>query len=337
MLKYSETAALVASWTRISIYSTDLPGSAYRQLPNPDDYLLHGLNLYTYSQSPWRLSQRRWAYEPPAGLSVSELGAGLLSWQFVFAYGLLSSRTLKQWYGIDHNASPREDLAKHGDAAVRSGKITQKQLDMLKRNESAHANSVENYALFAAALGFATFAGVKPHLINRAGLLYTVARFAYGVVYIFIDHDVWSQIRGVTWWTGSNWCNFAYALTPNAQVGSRVIAAPGAKIRTHYKLNSSTNLWDQKLYVNGQLVSSVSTSQGQKGDIFYVSTECAVRPCAAAPAHSWEDISVILSSPNPDWKRSGSWNYGATGGEMATADGGKTWTFSKLNIPSTNP
>ncbi|KAI0439124.1 hypothetical protein F4803DRAFT_63467 [Xylaria telfairii] len=140
------------------------------------------------------------------GLSVANWAPGLLSWQFVFAYGLLSSRTLKQWYGIDHNASPREDLAKYGNAAVQSGKITQKQLNMLKRNESAHANSVENYTLFVAAMGFATFAGVEPHLINRAGLLYTVARFTYGAVYIFIDHDFWSQIRGLTWWTGNLSC-----------------------------------------------------------------------------------------------------------------------------------
>ncbi|KAI1742403.1 hypothetical protein F4680DRAFT_412121 [Xylaria scruposa] len=141
-----------------------------------------------------------------AGLSAANWAPGLLSWQFFFAYGLLSSRTLKQWYGIDHNSSPREDLAKYGDAAVRSGKITQKQLAMLKRNESAHANSVENYTLFVAAMGFATFAGVEPHLVNRAGLLYVVARFAYGAVYIFIDHDVWSQIRGITWWTGNISC-----------------------------------------------------------------------------------------------------------------------------------
>ncbi|KAI0968479.1 hypothetical protein F4678DRAFT_443109 [Xylaria arbuscula] len=141
-----------------------------------------------------------------AGLSAPNWAPALLSWQFFFAYGLLSSRTLKQWYGIDHNSSPREDLAKYGDSAVRSGKITQKQLAMLKRNESAHANSVENYTLFVAAMGFATFAGVEPHLINRAGLLYTTARLAYGAVYIFIDHDLWSQLRGITWWTGNLSC-----------------------------------------------------------------------------------------------------------------------------------
>ncbi|KAI1296004.1 hypothetical protein F5Y03DRAFT_371080 [Xylaria venustula] len=141
-----------------------------------------------------------------AGLSAPNWAPALLSWQFFFAYGLMSSRTLKQWYGIDHNSSPREDLAKYGDSAVRSGKITQKQLAMLKRNESAHANSVENYTLFVAAMGFATFAGVEPHLINRAGLLYATARIAYGAVYILIDHDLWSQLRGITGWTGNLSC-----------------------------------------------------------------------------------------------------------------------------------
>lgn len=49
-----------------------------------------------------------------------------LCFHFVFAYGLLSSQTLKQWYGTDHNESPRHDLDKYGAEAVRSGKITQR-------------------------------------------------------------------------------------------------------------------------------------------------------------------------------------------------------------------
>ncbi|KAK5625226.1 hypothetical protein RRF57_000942 [Xylaria bambusicola] len=78
----------------------------------------------------------------------------------------------------------------------------------------------------------------------------------------------------------ANLCNFAYALAPSAQNGTTMIATPGSK------LNPSTSLWDQDVYVNDQLVSTVSTSKGQKGKIFYVSIECAAIPCAAAPAHS---------------------------------------------------
>lgn len=67
-----------------------------------------------------------------------------LAFHFLFAYGVLSSRTLKQWYGLDHNASPRYDLIQYGDAAVASGQITRSQLEMLRRTESASANAVEN-------------------------------------------------------------------------------------------------------------------------------------------------------------------------------------------------
>ncbi|KAI0517067.1 hypothetical protein F5B22DRAFT_606091 [Xylaria bambusicola] len=132
----------------------------------------------------------------------------------------------------------------------------------------------------------------------------------------------------------ANWCNFAYALAPSAQNGTTMVAAPGSKVRTHYKLNPSTSLWDQDVYVNDQLVSTVSTSKGQKGKIFYVSVDCVASPCSAAPAHSWEDISIVLSAANPKFKPSGSWNFGATGGQMSSSDGGKTWAFTTVNIPT---
>jgi len=139
-------------------------------------------------------------------LTTPNHAPAFLCFHFLFAYGVLSSRTLKQIYGIDHNESPREDLAKYGDAAVKSGKITQKQLAMLRRNESAHANAVENYALLVGAMSFASLAGVEREYVNRAGLVYTVARVAYGFVYILVEHRTWSQIRGVTWWTGNLSC-----------------------------------------------------------------------------------------------------------------------------------
>jgi hypothetical protein len=78
--------------------------------------------------------------------------AGSIIFSFIFSYGVLSSRTLKQAYRIDHNVAPREDLAKYGEAAVQSGKITRKQLDRLRRLEAASANSVEHFPLFVGAV-----------------------------------------------------------------------------------------------------------------------------------------------------------------------------------------
>ncbi|QIW94605.1 hypothetical protein AMS68_000123 [Peltaster fructicola] len=133
---------------------------------------------------------------------------GFLAFHFIFAYGLLSSRTLKQYYGIDHNVSPRYDLKDFGEEAVRTGKITRRQLEMLKRNESASANAVENYTLLAGALCLANIAGVNRSTINTAGLTYTAARIAYAAIYILVDHPWWSQMRGITWWIGNGSCLF---------------------------------------------------------------------------------------------------------------------------------
>jgi uncharacterized MAPEG superfamily protein len=77
--------------------------------------------------------------------------AAFLGFNWFYAYGLLSSRTLKQIYGIDHNASPRQDLNKYADAYVRDGKITRQQVEMIQRCEAASANSVEGYTFFVGA------------------------------------------------------------------------------------------------------------------------------------------------------------------------------------------
>ncbi|GLI82013.1 hypothetical protein PoHVEF18_010413 [Penicillium ochrochloron] len=142
----------------------------------------------------------------PLNSSIPNFGPAFLGFHFLWAYGVLSSRTLKQWHGIDHQVSPREDLNKYGEAAVREGKITRKQLDMLKRNESAHANSVENYSLLVGSLLFASYAGVPAQIINAAGLSYTVARLVYGGVYIFVGTPKWAWVRAWVWWWGNLSC-----------------------------------------------------------------------------------------------------------------------------------
>ncbi|RMD42705.1 hypothetical protein DV735_g2399, partial [Chaetothyriales sp. CBS 134920] len=125
---------------------------------------------------------------------------------FILAYAILPSTLLKCWYGIHHNESPRYDLVKYGRAAVKSGRMTHKQLEMIQRAESAHADLVENYAFFVATMAFATFAGVDNAEVNQTGLVYTVAQILYGLAYILIDDRLWSEIRGYPWWVGNNYC-----------------------------------------------------------------------------------------------------------------------------------
>ena len=90
--------------------------------------------------------------------------------------------------------------------AVRDGKITRKQLEMLQRNEAAHANSVENYTLFVAGITLATYAGVPRTTINAAGLTYTVARILYAINYITVERRQAARWRGLFWWVGNLSC-----------------------------------------------------------------------------------------------------------------------------------
>lgn len=89
------------------------------------------------------------------GLSTSPFSssfatpAAFLAWNWFYAYCVLSSRTFKQRYGIDHNGNPRQDIDKYGIAAVKEGKMTQEQLDQIRRVEAAGANSVDGYSVFA--------------------------------------------------------------------------------------------------------------------------------------------------------------------------------------------
>lgn len=76
--------------------------------------------------------------------------AAFLGWGWLYAYCVLASRTWKQWYGIDHNGSPRQDLSKYADVAVREGKMTRKQVEQIRRVEAASANATEGFTFFAA-------------------------------------------------------------------------------------------------------------------------------------------------------------------------------------------
>ncbi|KAK0248950.1 hypothetical protein B0A54_16425 [Friedmanniomyces endolithicus] len=165
----------------------------------------------TYSQpsTPTTISSLLTALGLRAASPLSpdpNLAASHIITHFALAYLVLASRTLKQIYSIDHNVSPREDLGKYGDAAVRNGKITQRQLEQLKRMESASANSVENFTLFVGAMLLGTMAGVPATDVNATGLAYTVARCGYAIAYVLIDAPSLSQVREVCWWVGNSTC-----------------------------------------------------------------------------------------------------------------------------------
>ncbi|KAJ5112917.1 hypothetical protein N7456_001451 [Penicillium angulare] len=128
----------------------------------------------------------------------------LVNW--FFAYGVMSTRVTKTRLGIDNNVAPREDLATLGEAAVKAGKIDRRALNKLKRQEAAHANAVEGYSLFVAAILTALFAGVPNETINTIGVWYSLSRLSYSLCYTYIENRSLSYIRSVVWWSGNISC-----------------------------------------------------------------------------------------------------------------------------------
>lgn len=141
-----------------------------------------------------------------AGSDVANFAPHHTMFHFVFAYVVLSSRLLKQHLKIDHNVSPREDVSKYGERAVAGGKISQRQLNLVKRNEAAHANSMEHFPVFAASALFATVADVSNTQINGACAIYTAARIVYAVSYLAVEDVKYSYIRSLAWWFGNFAC-----------------------------------------------------------------------------------------------------------------------------------
>jgi len=132
--------------------------------------------------------------------------AHLLILNFLIAYSFSSTRIPKMLAGLDHNINPREDLAVRGTKAVEKGKITQTQLDGLKRLQAAHDNSIEHFPLFASAIVMAMFAGVSADSVNSLGLLYSLLRIAYIVAYWKGSSLKISWFRSVVYWAGNISC-----------------------------------------------------------------------------------------------------------------------------------
>ncbi|KIX04780.1 uncharacterized protein Z518_05651 [Rhinocladiella mackenziei CBS 650.93] len=125
---------------------------------------------------------------------------------FMFAYVFLSSRLLKNSYGIDHNVNPREDITRFGEKAVHDGKITRQQLNMLKRNEAAHANAMEHFPVFIGSTLFAIVSQVPNVTINRVCTIYSAARVVYAMAYLSVENVRFSYIRSLAWWISNFSC-----------------------------------------------------------------------------------------------------------------------------------
>ncbi|KAF8856747.1 hypothetical protein BDZ45DRAFT_789803 [Acephala macrosclerotiorum] len=88
----------------------------------------------------------------------------------------MSTRFIKNYYKFDHNSAPRQDVDKYGEQMVKDGKLSKRELDMMKRCQAAHENYIKGYTLFVGGTLLALYAGVPTPVLNGLMAAYTVAR-----------------------------------------------------------------------------------------------------------------------------------------------------------------
>ncbi|KAI3392486.1 hypothetical protein diail_5651 [Diaporthe ilicicola] len=136
-----------------------------------------------------------------------------------------------------------------------------------------------------------------------------------------------------------NWSIYAYTLVSlGVGNGQTVVqddtpssASPSDEVTMHYKYDDASGNYTQTVSVNGQVVSTLSTSSG-KAQGWGSAVECAAEDCGTMPAHKWTDAKIILDSADATYDRTLGLGQGVTG-SMTTSDGGKTWDIGTFEIP----
>ena len=134
-------------------------------------------------------------------------GPHFLLANFLLSYICTSTRIQKLGLRIDNNMNPRYDLASpRAEKLVSTGRITQEQLDQMRRVQSAHSNSMEHYTVFVAAVLSAIVAKLDNGMVNKYAVLYTIARAAYFWVYRQNTTRSTAGVRSVFWWVSNILC-----------------------------------------------------------------------------------------------------------------------------------
>ncbi|EEU42606.1 uncharacterized protein NECHADRAFT_84034 [Fusarium vanettenii 77-13-4] len=141
-------------------------------------------------------------------------------------------------------------------------------------------------------------------------------------------------------WQSDKWSIFAYTLVKTGENSQMPVqdenptpAGKGDRITMHYKFDDSTQEYVQYVSINGQQVSTLSTSKGHHAMGWGSAVECGAEDCGSIGAHQWVDTKIILDSPDPNYVQTLGKGQGVTG-DLTSDDGGKTWVASEINIPA---
>ncbi|KAI1084175.1 hypothetical protein F5B20DRAFT_523938 [Whalleya microplaca] len=133
--------------------------------------------------------------------------------------------------------------------------------------------------------------------------------------------------------SAGQWCTWASTLQGVQLGGDQVPASPGDELEMHYVYNDSTGEYDQSVAINGEVVSTLSTSSGN-AEGWGTAVECQVDACTGTvAAHQYVSTTVILDSADESFGDTLALNE-ATSSGLTTSDGGKTWKVNTINIQS---
>ncbi|PWY69060.1 hypothetical protein BO70DRAFT_400120 [Aspergillus heteromorphus CBS 117.55] len=133
--------------------------------------------------------------------------------------------------------------------------------------------------------------------------------------------------------SAGQWCTWASTLEGTQLGGKEVPASAGDRITMHYKYNDSTSKYDQTVSINGEVVSTLSTSSGQAQG-WGTAVECQDDACqSTTAAHEYLDTTIILNAADTSFGDTLSINE-ATSSGLKTTDDGTTWEVSTIKIES---
>lgn len=112
--------------------------------------------------------------------------------------------------------------------------------------------------------------------------------------------------------------------------GDSSTADVGGAVTFHYLYDSSSGNYTQEVIVDGAIVSTVSTSDGDAQG-WGSSVECAAEDCGTVPAHTWTNVTIILSEADSTYQNTLALGTGVSA--TMTSDDDTTFTVGTIEIP----
>lgn len=107
-------------------------------------------------------------------------------------------------------------------------------------------------------------------------------------------------------------------------------ATGGTAVTFHYYYEASSGNYTQDVIVDGAIISTLSTSDGEAQG-WGSAVECAAEDCGTVDAHTWTNVSIILSGADTAYVDTLALGEGVDA--SMTSEDGITWEVGTINIP----